>query len=859
MKRIMSLAIYLLLGLMPWFISPKKSEAVEAICATVKIEIEQELTFERVAFDARMTINNGLVGIPLNNVEATVNIQDSEKNDASSSFSIQVFGLNNIAAIDGSGTVEPDTSAEIHWLIIPSPGAGGTDPAGQVYYVSATLEYELKGEEQVTEVAPDIIVVRPQPVLVLDYFYPEFVYGDDPFTTETEAPIPYDIGVRIKNTGYGGVKNLVIESGQPIIKDNEQGLLIDFKILNSWVNDEPVQPTLMVDFGDIDPGACSIARWKMISSLMGQFISFETEFAHSDELGGELTSLIQDVYAHLLIKDVLIDLPGKDNIKDFLARDGDSIRVYSSDGLDEQVIPYRDEDATTTGAPSNQDPEITVAVSPTGGPLYVKISEPGGGNVEISSVVRSDGKRLLPDNFWISKERRGDHTWSHYLNIFDYNSPGLYTVKYTYGGAVGNIYVDPLVLSFDNIPINQSKVLETVISNNGIGTLSVTGIALLPESDSEFSMVSFPSLPVEIPTGNSIIIGVSYTPTGYAKNRGTLAIDSNDADEPTILVALSGTGNVDEDDDGIPAAFRDANGNIVETPLCSGGETQNCVDNCPDIYNPGQEDKDGDGKGDLCDPCDNRTEPDNDFTSAMQVIPPFASMDTCIDSPGDIDFYRVYAVSGSRMTAVVSGSASQGLDAVLGVFDPCLNLIYFNDNNGSTPYPALRNVPLPVTGTYYIAVSSSPDFQLKGGKGTTSGPYVLSLDLSMPQGDLDEDGDIDGKDLTLLASTFGSEQGDENYLAICDLNDNGIINSDDLSQFAKWYANSPMTGFVMGDIDHDGDVDGIDTWLFANAYGTSQGEERYNPSCDLNHDGNINNLDLAILASNSGGTVCEED
>ena len=47
--------------------------------------------------------------------------------------------------------------------------------------------------------------------------------------------------------------------------------------------------------------------------------------------------------------------------------------------------------------------------------------------------------------------------------------------------------------------------------------------------------------------------------------------------------------------------------------------------------------------------------------------------------------------------------------------------------------------------------------------------------------------------------------------------------------------------------------------LFANAYGTSQGEERYNPSCDLNHDGNINNLDLAILASNSGGTVCEED
>ena len=39
--------------------------AEESVCAVVKIEIKQEMTFERQAFDAHMQINNGLTTISL--------------------------------------------------------------------------------------------------------------------------------------------------------------------------------------------------------------------------------------------------------------------------------------------------------------------------------------------------------------------------------------------------------------------------------------------------------------------------------------------------------------------------------------------------------------------------------------------------------------------------------------------------------------------------------------------------------------------------------------------------------------------------------------------------------------------------
>ena len=115
------------------------------------------------------------------------------------------------------------------------------------------LIYDLAGEEKVTEVTPDYIFVKPMPEITLDYFLPVDVYGDDAFTPEIEPPVPFSMGLRVNNSGHGTAKNLKIDSAQPKIVENEQGLLMGFNIEGSEVNGKSSADSLLVDMGDIDP------------------------------------------------------------------------------------------------------------------------------------------------------------------------------------------------------------------------------------------------------------------------------------------------------------------------------------------------------------------------------------------------------------------------------------------------------------------------------------------------------------------------------------------------------------------------------------------------------------------------------
>ena len=59
----------------------------DSVCARVVIEIAQQLTLERQAFDAHMRINNGLGHLTMRDVDITLNFQDDEGNE--------VFGTSN--------------------------------------------------------------------------------------------------------------------------------------------------------------------------------------------------------------------------------------------------------------------------------------------------------------------------------------------------------------------------------------------------------------------------------------------------------------------------------------------------------------------------------------------------------------------------------------------------------------------------------------------------------------------------------------------------------------------------------------------------------------------------------------------
>jgi hypothetical protein len=205
------LPLLLFLALLILFPFPSFA-ANDSICARVKIEILQELTLEWQAFDAHMRINNGLSNITLENVDIDVSFSDEngnivrasfDPNDTAAVFFIRLDSMEGINNVDGNGIVQPSSSADIHWLIIPAPGASKGVPQGTLYYVGATLTYTIGGEEHVTNVTPDYIFVKPVPEMTLDYFLPSDVYGDDAFTLEIEPPVPFSLGVRVKNNGSG--------------------------------------------------------------------------------------------------------------------------------------------------------------------------------------------------------------------------------------------------------------------------------------------------------------------------------------------------------------------------------------------------------------------------------------------------------------------------------------------------------------------------------------------------------------------------------------------------------------------------------------------------------------------------------
>ena len=544
-------------------------DTCHAICATVKIEIRQELTLERQAFDAHMRINNGLTHISLEDVSVTVNFTDedgepmtgtSDPDNTSAQFFIRVDSMENIEDVTGSGSVSPETSADIHWLIIPAPGASNGLESGKLYFVGATLTYSAGGEAETVEVTPDYIFVKPMPQLILDYFLPTDVYGDDPSTSSVEAAIPFFMGLRISNKGYGTAYALKVESAQPKIVDNEMGLIVGFQIDGTQVNGQVATNSLLADFGDISPNTCAVASWIMSATLSGKFTDFTADFSHSDELGGKLTSLIgeDDIHTHFLLQTVLVDAAGRDTVEDFLSKNDGVVRVYESDNLDADVL----DQSSSSNLQSLGGSEYLLTTPPTDGFFYVQLNDPSSGNLVVKEIIRSDGKRIKSANAWLSKTREGDGPWQYFFNLFDYNSPGRYSIAFE---NPANMPQPPVLISIpERITIEGQQVSFIVEASDPNGTTPSLSVERLPLgaffSDEGNGMGIFDWTPAVGQAGRYSIKFIAGDGTLASSRQGIIIVRSeNDTDgdgmpdawELARFGTLDRDGHGDFDGDGI--------------------------------------------------------------------------------------------------------------------------------------------------------------------------------------------------------------------------------------------------------------------------------------------------------------------
>lgn len=416
-------------------------------CSEVKIQIVQELALERTGFEATLTVTNNDGADALTDFTAELYFEDPSitapgaSNDAGDLFFVRQPTLENINKIDGTGVIAPTKTAIVKWFIIPTIGAGGTNPAGKKYRVGCNLAGKLQGIEIPVSnmfAIPDTITVKPEPQLRITYFQPRDVHGDDPFTEQVESPIPFTLGVLVHNHGYGPAKDLRINSQQPKIVENKNGLLLVARLLGTRVNDSALnESNLLVNFGTLQPTATAKGAWDMICSLNGTFTEFRASYTHAPELGGTATSIITALDAHFIAREAINDDPGRDAIKDFLAdvdRDSNEVpdALYETDQGNILPVNYQTLYGTAGGLAGN-DFQVNI-VSNYENWIYIRVPDPGQNRLRISKVLRSDGKVLNPNNYWThTKYDRLDNHRSDYLNLFDKvanNSPYSYAVTY---------------------------------------------------------------------------------------------------------------------------------------------------------------------------------------------------------------------------------------------------------------------------------------------------------------------------------------------------------------------------------------------------------------------------------------------
>jgi hypothetical protein len=248
----------------------------QGLCTTLTLQLEQTVTLERQAFQARLVLDNE-TEFALESLRLDFQIVDEDGVPAGERFVVLGPTLATLTGVDGTGTLAAGATGSATFTLIPGDSAAPNGPTN--YKVKGTLSYAVGGQTLSFPLFPAQITVLPNPSLELNYFIETQVYGDDPFTPELEPSVPFSLGLWAKNAGGGTAGNVRIESGEPQIVETDRDLLVDFDLIGTQVGTEQRSPSLAVDLGDIGAGEVAVAQWLMTSTIQGEFVGYDVEIS----------------------------------------------------------------------------------------------------------------------------------------------------------------------------------------------------------------------------------------------------------------------------------------------------------------------------------------------------------------------------------------------------------------------------------------------------------------------------------------------------------------------------------------------------------------------------------------------------
>src|SRR6266403_75664 len=117
-------------------------------------------------------------------------------------------------------------------------------------------------------------------------------------------------------------------------------------------------------------------------------------------------------------------------------------------------------------------------------------------------------------------------------------APAVVNLSATAVAATPQISLSSTSIPFGTVGIGSTGNMNLTVSNTGSADLTVSAISL---TGAQFS-VSGITTPRTIVAGQSAVMGLSFQPTAAGAAAATLSITSNDPVNPTMSVALAGTG-----------------------------------------------------------------------------------------------------------------------------------------------------------------------------------------------------------------------------------------------------------------------------------------------------------------------------
>ncbi|MCH8070183.1 MAG: choice-of-anchor B family protein, partial [Candidatus Marinimicrobia bacterium] len=129
----------------------------------------------------------------------------------------------------------------------------------------------------------------------------------------------------------------------------------------------------------------------------------------------------------------------------------------------------------------------------------------------------------------------GDYFSDIIITSNDPDEPEIIVTAHLNVTGAPDIWVDPDTMDFEVTYVDYGGTLELVIGNNGTDMLVVTSIS----SDNNVFTVSQPSATIGF--GDELVVEVTFLPTTVGDYSGNITIVSNDPDEGTIEIPLSGS------------------------------------------------------------------------------------------------------------------------------------------------------------------------------------------------------------------------------------------------------------------------------------------------------------------------------